>query len=90
MDSAADSDYYRVSVPAGGKIAVSLTQLPADYDLYLADPGRNIVAVSRYGGTANEYVFYTAPAAGAHYVYVVGFNHAYVPLTPYRLMVQVN
>jgi hypothetical protein len=90
MDSAVDADYYKLSVQAGGRLALSLTQLPADYDLYLADPTRNVVAMSRYGGTANEYLFYTAPSAGTYYIYVVGFNHAYEPAVPYRLIIQVN
>lgn len=91
IDSASDVDYYRLTVPAGGKqIAVSLTLLPADYDLYLADSGCNVVAMSRYGGTANEFIFYTAPAAGTYYIYVAGFNHAYNPSATYRLLAQVN
>ncbi len=91
MDSAGDVDFYRFTVAAAGRqIAVSLTQLPADYDLYLADPARLIVATSRYGGAANEYVYWTALTPGTYYVYVVGFNHAYEPLLPYRVMIQVS
>jgi len=91
IDSAGDVDYFKINVGAAGKVvAVSLTLLPADYDLYLADSGRNVVAMSRYGGAANEFIFYTAPAAGTYYIYVAGFNHAYNPSATYRLMAQVN
>ena len=89
MDTSTDGDYYKFSAAAGKTVAVSLTQLPADYDLYLADSGRNLVAMSRYGGAASEYIFFTAPAAGTYYVWVVGYNKAYDPVSPYRLMVQL-
>ncbi len=91
IDTVADIDYYKLTVPAAGRqIAVSLTQLPADYDLYLTDAARALVAWSRYGGLANEYIFYTAPSAGTYYLWVVGYNKAYDPAQSYRLLAQVN
>jgi hypothetical protein len=91
IDTVNDIDYYKLTVPAAGRqIAVSLTQLPADYDLYLADPTRALVAWSRYGGLANEYIFNSAPAAGTYYLWVVGYNKAYDPVQSYRLLAQVN
>jgi|GEM_PF-1915175 len=91
LDNISDTDYYKFTVPAAGRmIMASLTMLPADYDLYLADPSRNVVAWSRYGGTASEYLFFTAPSAGTYYLIVVGYNHAYDPTNSYRLAVQLN
>ena len=91
MDSITDIDYFKITVPAVGKtIVASLTQLSADYDLYVANPGRNYVTWSRYGGTANEYIFYKAPEAGTYYLMVAGYNHAYDPANPYRLTVQIQ
>jgi hypothetical protein len=91
MDSINDIDYFKFTVSAAGKTVVaSLTQLPADYDLYLANPGRNFVTWSRYGGTANEYIFFRAAEAGTYYLMVAGYNHAYDPANSYRLTLQIQ
>lgn len=90
IDYVDDVDFYKFNVSQGQLIAAALLQLPADYDLYLADASRTAVAWSRYGGAANEYLFYTAPSSGVYYLWVVGYNHAYDPTGSYRLVLQLR
>jgi hypothetical protein len=59
-----------VSVPAAGvHVSVDLVDLPADYDLYLADSSGAILGESVQEGTTPEHIDADLPA-GAYYVYV--------------------
>jgi hypothetical protein len=91
VDRVDDVDSFRVMVPQGGSlVAIVLSNLPADYDLYLYNPWQSLVDWSRYGGRANEYILYIAPTSGVYYIQVVGYNRAYDPVNPYRLQVNVT
>ena len=49
-----DIDVYRVVASGAGRIQVDLTDLPADYDLYLADASGGVIGQSAHEGTAPE------------------------------------
>jgi hypothetical protein len=59
---AGDLDYYRFDVPIGQAIAITarLTELPADYDLFLVRPDGATVADSRQSGTVDETITFVA------------------------------
>jgi hypothetical protein len=61
---------YRVDIadPAEHLLA-ALTDLPADYDLYLADPSGGVLAQSVQEGTTPEFLDLTIPT-GTYYLYV--------------------
>src|SRR4051812_30839029 len=46
---------------AVGTVTVRLSQLPADYDLFICGPDGQIVGISAQEGTADEEVTFTAP-----------------------------
>lgn len=65
-----DVDGYRFVVgDEGAQVSLDLTDLPADYDLYLADPYGGLYGQSVQEGTASEHVQATL-LRGAYYVYV--------------------
>lgn len=70
-----DVDYYKFVISTGGTITVTLSTLPADYDLVLLNSAGTQVAISQNSGTTNETINYTA-AAGTYYVGVLGYNGA--------------
>lgn len=49
-----DNDYYRFAFTSGGTITLSLTNLPANYQLALLNSGGTQLALSQNNGTANE------------------------------------
>ena len=83
-----DADYYKFVITNGGTITVTLTGLPADYDLRLYRNNSN-VASSSNAGTANETINYTA-TANTYYARVVGFNGAFNASSCYTLKVQLG
>ena len=92
ISSADDVDHFTFNVPVtGSQITAMLTDLPADYDLYLGDAQGNAIDWSRYGGRANEYIFhYAFPSAGTYHVWVAGYDHAFAASSSYRLVVYVT
>lgn len=83
-----DVDYYKFVITTGGTITVTLTGLPADYDLRLYR-NNTVVASSSNGGTTSETINYTA-TAGTYYARVVGFNGAFNATSCYTLKVQLG
>ena len=49
-----DNDYYRLTITTGGTVQISLTTLPANYDLSLLNSAGGVLATSANNGTSNE------------------------------------
>jgi hypothetical protein len=73
ISPASDIDYYKFTITTGGRITVSLTTLPADYNIRLRNSAGTQVAIAARSGTRNESFNYTA-APGIYYVEVYGAN----------------
>lgn len=82
-----DNDYYRFVITTGGTATITLTTLPADYDvrLYSSD-GTTQLAISQNGGTSSETISRTY-TAGTYYVRVYGYNNANNATNCYTLRV---
>lgn len=86
ISPSADNDYYRFVITTGGTITITLTGLPADYDIRLYNSAQTQVGISQAGGTSSETINYTA-AAGTYYVRVYGYNNANNATVCYTLRV---
>jgi len=75
ISPASDIDYYKFTITTGGRITVSLTTLPADYNIRLRNSAGTQVAIAARTGTRNESFSYTA-TPGVYYVEVYGANAA--------------
>lgn len=84
-----DIDNYKFVITTGGTITITLTTLPADYDLKLLNSAGTQVAISQNGSTTSETISYTA-AAGTYYAQVYGYNGANNASTCYTLKVQLG
>ncbi len=84
-----DVDWFAVYETAGYPLSITLTQLPADYDVELYNENGVKVASSTNAGTANESITYTTPAQGLYHVKVFGYDGARSSTAPYRLTVVV-
>jgi hypothetical protein len=93
ISSAADVDWFKVTTPnnSNTKLEVTLSNLPADYDLYVYNKSLKLVGSSVNAGTANEVVIYNSNARKAtYYIKVVGKNGAYNTSQCYNLLAQVS
>ena len=89
IEAHGDNDYYKF-ITTGGTITLSLTTLPADYQLALLDNGGTVLQSSTSNGTANETISTTAPA-GTYYARVYPKNNgAFNAGNCYTLKVQTS
>jgi hypothetical protein len=80
-----------LSVPSSGlHLTADLVDLPADYDLYLADSSGTIVGESIEEGTTPEHIGADLPG-GTYYLYVHSDPGRSVdPQAPFRLLITVS
>jgi len=89
ISPSADIDNYRFAITTAGTITITLTNLPADYDLRLLNSAGTQVASSANGSTTAETINYTA-ATGIYYAQVIGYNNANNATACYTLKVQLG
>ena len=90
ISPANDDDYYKFVITTGGTATISLTTLPADYDLAVySSNGTTRLARSQNNGTANESINRTY-TAGTYYARVYGYNGANNTANCYTLKVQLG
>jgi hypothetical protein len=75
ISPASDIDFYRFAITTAGRITITLTTLPANYNVRLRNAAGTQVAISQRTGTSNESFNYNA-AIGTYYVEVYGANAA--------------
>ena len=72
-----DEDWFRFNLAMGQVIEIVLYNLPADYDLYLYDPGASKVAESVQTGQGDETIRYQALQNGSYRALVRGRSGAF-------------
>lgn len=89
INPAGDNDYYKFVITTGGTATVTLTTLPADYDLTIVNSTGTQLASSANGSTTSETITRTY-TAGTYYARVFGYNNANNATTCYTLKVQLG
>jgi len=89
VSQAKDSDYYKFAITKAGTITLTLTTLPADYDLKLFNSSGTQVASSANASTTSETINYTA-AIGTFYALVYPYSTAFNASTCYTLKVALG
>ena len=85
-----DVDYFKFTTTASSNIKVTLSNLPADYDLRLYNGTGTLLQQSATNGTVTETVSYLNGAAGTYYVRVIGYNGANSTTNCYNLNVTTS
>jgi hypothetical protein len=91
IGTSTDKDWFKFSNTSSQKnIRVTLSNLPADYDLQLYK-GSTKVGTSQNGGTTNESLIYnTTKTATTYYAYVYGYGGVYDASSCYTLRVDLS
>ncbi|MFC4263803.1 M4 family metallopeptidase [Ferruginibacter yonginensis] len=78
ISSTTDKDWFTFTTTAAApKVQVTVSNLPADYDVRLYNSAGTQLGISQNGGTTAETVKYnTSTAAATYYVQVYGYNGA--------------
>ena len=89
ISSITDIDWFKVTTSnnSNTNLDVRLSNLPADYDLYVYNKNLQLVGSSVTTGTSNEVVIYNSNARKAtYYIKVTGKNGAYNTSQCYNLL----
>ena len=90
IDLGSDRDYFRFAITNAGTATATLTNLPANYDLYILNSAGTTLAQSLNAGTTNESIARTY-TAGTYYAYVRPRNNSSFNSTQcYTLKVQLG
>ena len=89
INPSGDVDYFRFTISTTGTFSVTLTNLPANYNLALYR-NNSQVATSSQTGTTNEVINYTATQTGTYYARVVGSGTAFNASSCYTLRVTLG
>lgn len=76
INTTTDNDWFKFTISATSNLNITLTTLPADYDIILYNSGGTEIKRSENGGTTSETISNTNTAAGTYYVRVFGWNGA--------------
>lgn len=82
-----DEDWFHFEVGKAGAVSVSLTQLPASYNLVVYDASGKEIGSAKQKGTADKIVSFEAPAKGTYYIQIKTGTNWYNPFKSYRLQV---
>ncbi len=91
LATSTDNDYFRFSNTSTQKnINVTLTNLPADYDLRLYNSSGSLLATSQAGGITSEGIKYNNAPTGTYYARVYGYNGAFTTSSCYTLRAAIS
>ena len=77
ISTSTDKDWFKFTTVSGAtNISISLSNLPADYDIKLYNSAGTQLAVSQNGGTTSESIKYNTTSAGTYYIQVYGYSGA--------------
>ena len=86
INTMSDRDYFKFNNSSSQPhIKVTLTNLPADYDLKLYSADGTLISTSQNNGNAAECLQYNNAPVGAYYIAVYGNNNAYNATDCYTL-----
>lgn len=88
ISTASDLDWYSFANTTTNKnIKITLTTLPADYDIKLYNPSGTNVKTSQNGGTTSETIIYNTSTVGTYKIQVYGYSGAYSNTACYTMKI---
>jgi hypothetical protein len=85
-----DIDFYSFTTTTTSNFSITLTNLPADYDIFLLNSSGTQIGASESGGTSSETITANSQAAGTYYVRIIGWSGAFSNTVCYNLNIGVT
>ncbi len=86
IGTSTDIDWFKfANASTARNIRVTLTNLPADYDLRLYNSAGTLLYSSENSGTTNETIIYNNAPVATYYVRVIGYNAAFSSTNCYTI-----
>jgi hypothetical protein len=91
LNTSTDVDWFKFSNTSTQKnIRVTLSGLPADYDLRLYSSTGTLLATSANGGLTTETIKYNNGTAGTYFIRVYGYNGAFNATSCYTVRADIS
>jgi hypothetical protein len=91
INTSTDTDYFKfTNTSSQRRIQITLTNLPADYDVILYNSKKRQVAISQNSGTANETITFNTTTVGTYYFRVLGYGGAFNASNCYTLNANIS
>ncbi|MBX7243468.1 MAG: fibronectin type III domain-containing protein [Bacteroidia bacterium] len=91
ISSATDNDYFTFTNTASApNIKVTLSNLPADYDLKIYNSANTTLATAQNSGTANEVIIYNNAPVGTYKLRVYGYGGVFNATQCYNLRADIS
>ena len=91
LNTSTDVDWFKFSNTSTAKnIRVTLSNLPADYDLRLYNSAGTLLSTSANGGNASEQIKYNNAPVGTYYIRIYGYNGAFNASSCYTLRADIS
>ena len=91
ISSGTDVDWYKfVNTSAAPYIKITLTNLPADYDVKLYNSAVTQIGISENGGTTAETIKYNSTTVNTRYVQVYGYGGVFSTTQCYTLRASIS
>jgi hypothetical protein len=91
LNTSTDNDWFKFSNALTAKnIRVTLSNLPADYDLRLYNSAGTLLYTSANGGNTVEQIKYNNAPVGTYYIRVYGYNSAFNASSCYTLRADIS
>ncbi len=87
INTSTDIDYYKVVTTTNSNFSITLTNLPADYDLSMYTSTGTLLASSANGSTLSETININNLAPGTYVFKVFGFNSVFNTSVCYNLFI---
>ena len=87
INTSTDVDYFKVVTTGYVNFGVTLSNLPADYDLYMYSSTGTLLASSSFGGTTNESISLANQPAGTYVFRIFGYQGVFNSSVCYNLFV---
>ena len=91
IGTSTDTDWFKFTNTTTAKnIRVTLSNLPADYDLRLYNSAGTLLFTSANGGNTTEQIKYNNAPVGTYYIRVYGYNGAFNANSCYTLRADIS
>ncbi len=90
IGSATDIDYFKFSTTSTSNLNITLSTLPADFDIVLYNSSGTQIGSSSAAGTSNESIVLSNQLAGTYYIKILGYSGAFSTSNCYTLFVGVT
>ncbi len=85
LNTGKDVDFFKVTIDAPSRIRISMTKLPQEYQLYIYNPNKQLIAASQRRGFSDTTSTFSAPDKGIYLVKIFT-NYTETAILPYSVI----